>query len=645
MDVIGNNISNINTTGFKSSRVNFADMLSQTLTGASSPQNNLGGTNPKQIGLGSSVSSIDLLFTNGSVQSTGVNTDLCLSGNGLFVVNNGAQRYYTRNGDFKFDANGNYVQPGSGLFVQGWMADKDGTLSTTGEVGNITVPAGKSMEAAKTKIATFTNNLNADTEGYEISSIQVTKADGTTETVTDYNPNSYAGTIALNCDDGNTYWVKPKNTYEAGKQATFSVARDDSKIESITATGANQVELTVGDNKDRYVAVNEAQADITIPSSAISSGTYALDGVYGVYSVTKKISEVIAASDTTILLKFDDKTDNIESVTIPKPDSGTFKPGDSFTVTLDVTSGKATKGAIVKDSQTGNSVTIGATDGDATLGQNYEITRTIDSITRASGVSAVTITAKDGTKHDGLTGMNYSKGQTFYPSVVTTATAYGSEGSAHDITVLFTKTADNTWAASLKGGGTTATIEEPDNTTTSVSLTSSDIAFNERGKYVSGSATLTMKYQNGEEDQDIALDFSSLTQYAGSNTIKADADGNAAGTLSSISIDTSGIITGNYTNSKKRVEAQVAVAQFNNASGLTKYGDSLYEESNNSGTANIKTSADLGVTITPSALEMSNVDIANEFTDMIVTQRGFQSNSKIITVSDEMLETLVNLKR
>ena len=92
MDVVGNNISNVNTTGFKSSRANFTDMLSQTLNGASAPTDNIGGTNPKQIGLGSSVSSIDLLFTNGSVQSTGKNTDLALTGNGLFVVSDGNQR-------------------------------------------------------------------------------------------------------------------------------------------------------------------------------------------------------------------------------------------------------------------------------------------------------------------------------------------------------------------------------------------------------------------------------------------------------------------------------------------------------------------------------------------------------------------------
>ena len=110
MDVVGNNISNVNTTGFKSGRVTFADTLSQTLSGASLAADGKGGTNPKQIGLGSSVSAIDTLFTDGSVQSTGVNTDLCMSGNALFVVasDSGSAKdvYYTRNGNFKFDSSG-----------------------------------------------------------------------------------------------------------------------------------------------------------------------------------------------------------------------------------------------------------------------------------------------------------------------------------------------------------------------------------------------------------------------------------------------------------------------------------------------------------------------------------------------------------
>ena len=159
MDVIGNNISNVNTTGFKSSRTTFADMISQNLTGASAPTTTRGGINPKQIGLGTSVASIDLIFSDGSPQSTGKNTDLALSGNGLFVVKNGNQTYYTRDGAFAFDGDGNYVLPGSGMFVQGWMGN-DGVVDTTSAVGNITVQAGKAMEAKASSLVNYYYRLD-----------------------------------------------------------------------------------------------------------------------------------------------------------------------------------------------------------------------------------------------------------------------------------------------------------------------------------------------------------------------------------------------------------------------------------------------------------------------------------------------------
>ena len=160
MDVIGNNVANVNTTGFKSSRTTFADTLSQTLSSASAGTDTLGGTNPKQIGLGVGVASIDTIFTDGNTQSTGKNTDLALSGNGLFVVKKGNETYYTRDGAFQFDADGNYVLPSSGLKVQGWNAT-NGSLNTSGAVEDIVVSSGTSMASEATKIVTYANNLNA----------------------------------------------------------------------------------------------------------------------------------------------------------------------------------------------------------------------------------------------------------------------------------------------------------------------------------------------------------------------------------------------------------------------------------------------------------------------------------------------------
>jgi len=178
-----------------------------------------------------------------------------------------------------------------------------------------------------------------------------------------------------------------------------------------------------------------------------------------------------------------------------------------------------------------------------------------------------------------------------------------------------------------------------------VKLTSSALQFTNTGAYDSGTASLALTYGNGAAAGNVTLNLSGLTQYASTSNASAEANGNADGILKSVSVDSTGTITGTYTNGVTQKEAQVAIAQFNNPAGLTKNGGNLYTKSNNSGEPNVKVANALGVTITPSALEMSNVDIANEFSDMIITQRGFQSNSKIITVGDEMLETLINMKR
>ena len=455
MDVIGNNIANVNTTGYKSSRVNFEDMISQTLSNASSSTDTVGGTNPKQIGLGTGVGSIDLLFTDGSVQSTGKNTDLALSGNGLFVVKSGNETYYTRDGAFSFDADGNYTLPSSGMYVQGWMA-KDGVLNTSGSATNIQIPSGKSMASKATSIATYANNLNA--------------------------------------------------------------------------------------------------AVATVKSLAQGAKT-----------------------NTTA--------------------------GDSVT---------------------------------------------------ASSTSPVTITMSDGsivTETSGTYTVGYSL------PVTTTLTVYDSLGNSHSVPVYFTKTktditgtTGNEWTVSVNADPRKATCDPPitesDGSTTTVKMSPIKLKFDTSGKYVSGGESATLKLTNGSQtDQTVALSLNALTQYSGSSTVNGTTDGNAAGTLSSVTIDKTGTITGTYTNGVKQTEAQVAIAQFTNASGLEKTGSSLYQVSNNSGTANVKTASDLGVTITPSALEMSNVDIAEEFSNMIITQRGFQSNSKMITVGDEMLQTLINMKQ
>ena len=501
MDVVGNNIANVNTTGFKSGRVTFADTLSQTQTAASAPSGNIGGTNPKQIGLGVGVSTIDTLFTDGAVQATGKNTDLGLSGNGLFVVKSGNETYYTRNGAFEFDQDGNYVMPGNGMKVQGWMAT-DGVLSTTGAVTDIVVQNGKSMAAKATEKATYAYNLKANPP--IVTSIAYTDTTSTAQNI------STAGNY-------------------------------------IQATNNQPVTVTFSDNT----------------TATYTSGVYTVGRSLPVTTSFNFYDSLGTVHTTTVLLQKAyvgsiQYTDNTQT-----PPVSVTKNGTAWSVAL-------TKGLADSVKEADGSTTDYAFTGSPTL------TFDEDGVLRTATIQG------------------------------TPATLAQAPNSA---TPTYTPNTIGTGSPTLT---LTATINSPNGSTVTQAMT---------------------------------LDYSTVTSYADINTINATADGNAAGTLKSVSIDSSGIITGVYTNGVRQSEAQVAVAQFSNASGLTKTGSSLYQTSNNSGTANVKTAADVGCTITPSALEMSNVDIANEFSDMIITQRGFQSNSKIITVSDEMLETMINMKR
>ena len=648
MDVVGNNISNVNTTGFKSSRVTFSDTLNQTLSGASAPTDNLGGTNPKQIGLGSATSSIDTLFTDGSVQSTGVNTDLCLSGNGLFVVKNGDSVYYTRNGNFKFDASGYYVNS-DGLKVQGWMADDSGNLNTTGATGYIQIPSGKTMAATATTTQSYTSNLNSATTGSTISSVLVKYADGTSKTVTSYVPNP--PTITLNTTTNRSLTLDANAAYDFTTKDTL-LGKDLFSQQVDHVEGPAKVTLSSSNAAGNKIA-GLGTIDYTAGNHRID-GKVTLTGTVKNRGVTTSGPDIGATVLKLTLTAPAEKNGTEVTITIPPGSVWTYKDGDTASFDFDVEQIEPATGstihrsdgtsyefesstldpAITKDNYT-NYIYMGHTADGQVLSVSH----------KGDDVESVTVNTTDGQSLSGLTGVQYAANDTFYPSSTTTATIYDSLGNAHSVPVLFTKTGENTWELALAGGGDSITFNEADGTTTTVTLAKTDLNFDQNGAYVSGSGSLACTYSNGASKQNVALNLAGLTQYAGSTTAFASNDGNAAGTLKSVSIDSNGVITGTYTNGINRQEAQVAIAQFNNASGLTKNGNSLYVESNNSGTPNIGTINALGCSVTPSALEMSNVDMASELTDMIVTQRGYQSNSKIITVSDELLETLINMKR
>ena len=665
MDVVGNNIANVNTTGFKASRVTFADMISQNLSGASSPTGTIGGVNPKQIGLGMSVAATDLLYTNGSVQQTGKNTDVAISrGDGLFIVSRGEQKYYTRNGAFSFDAEGNLTLPSTGLYVQGYMAN-NGVIAIAGDnTTKIRIPAGKSMEATTTASATYTKNLNATTPGYEVANVLVRYADGTSATTNTYNPQE-KGKLVLTTDKGKKIYLGSSAAVQNLGSAPTGTATNplyESEITNITASTTGTVDLKLKidpANPSSPLQINGATTPITL--TGLTSGTYKFGDVF---NISGTIDAVAVTSPTDVTLTLNATDNNITpgtavTVTVPRPTSFTYSIGDKYTGQMQIDEIKAAAEAVVTTAD-GNRAELPAAAAPLTVTsatQKYKhlgsaADGNITSVTRESTyeyggrtVSSVVLNTKSGTSIDGLIGTNYAQNDTFYPSVTTTIAVYDSLGAKHSVPVVFTKASNNKWTLSLGSGGDSFSIHESDGTTTTIALTKTDLKFDTSGSYISGSAGLSLSYENGAAPQQVAINLAAITQYSGTSTIAADSDGNAAGTLSNVDIDSQGVITGTYTNGVRQKEAQIAMAQFNNPSGLTKLGGNLYQESNNTGTRTISGAADIGTELTTSALEMANVDLADQFSDMIITQRGFQSNSKMITVSDEMLETLINMKR
>ena len=445
MDVIGNNISNVNTNGFKRGRVNFQDMISQQLSGAAKPTDELGGVNPKEVGLGMTVASIDNVFTQGNLQSTGISTDLAIQGNGFFVMKNGEETFYTRNGAFGLDMDGTLVNPANGMRVQGWMAEEiNGQMlvTTAATPEDLIIPVGSKDPAKETTNVNFACNLNKNT------------------------PEILEGASADDIFKGT--WGTEQKIYDSfGNEHMLSVS-----FRRVVGN-PNQWEATV--------VIDQDNADYT--QTRVGLGT--TDGV-----------------------------------------------GNTFIVNFD----------------------------------NY------------GALQSVTDTAGNVTNPEGQVVLQ-----------------------------------------------------------TSFAVADSNV--DEQGNPYRQTLNINLGTIGSFKD--------TITQSASKSTTKAFyQDGYTMGYLDNFKIDSSGIITGVYSNGTNRTIGQIAMATFANDRGLEKAGDNTYVESNNSGMARIGESGVAGKgSLMAGALEMSNVDLSEQMTDMIVTQRGFQSNAKTITTADTLLETVLSLKR
>lgn len=550
MDVIGNNIANVNTTAYKSSSMTFSELMSQTTQKASGANatTGVGGTNAKQIGLGVKAGAINTaITTQGSAQSTGNPFDIMITGDNFFVVSNGSENFFTRDGSFYVDGAGNLAMTSTGYNVMGWGVDK-----TTGNIKQDTVTALRIMSSAN-----MTYPPEATTKA-NISGI----LDQNDKDVTSAN----GKTVNLNFFDARGYSYTAKFTFkQSGGDKSNEYSMELNKILDSTGKEIDISKLKFGNRSQQKM-----ETKVTLNTDA-----YKWDG------------KVLKTKDGT--------TDVADLADIFKADGSLITPAD------DAAAQKQQKAldAIAK---------AYGYEGSTDEFLNLYITSTADK-------------DKQLTIQDLLGNMMAGKTTDVLPADGSAITMEGRyfEGT----TVVFNKD--------------TGKLESVGGSTTNLNV---NAAFSALGGNFS----------------DVTIDLSECTNYdnKGTSTIGAtsgDLDGlgtgRRPGDMIGVSIQKDGMIYASYDNGMTKLLGQIATAAFANASGLEKEGDNLYSATLNSGEFD-----GIGVDITAGGgymstgqLEMSNVDLSSEFTEMITTQRGFQANSRIITVSDTLLEELTNLKR
>ena len=212
LDVIANNIANVNTTGYRGARVLFQDLFSQTLAGGSAPTGALGSTNPRQIGLGVRISSIDTNFNQGSLTTTGVSSDLAIQGNGFFILSGGQGLTFTRDGSFNVSTNGFLEDSATGFLVQGYNADDNGVVDANGPIEPLEIPIGGQAIVQPTSITTLVGNLSAEALAEDLLAVPPVDATVVTRTIRAYDSLGVGRDIELRftkipqVDDGGTLY-------------------------------------------------------------------------------------------------------------------------------------------------------------------------------------------------------------------------------------------------------------------------------------------------------------------------------------------------------------------------------------------------------------------------------------------------------
>lgn len=660
MDVIGNNIANVNSTAYKSQSMVFNDLLYQTTQAASGANANTGrgGINPRQIGLGAKTGAITTAIeTQGYAQTTNNPWDVMIEGDSFFIVNDGSQNFFTRDGSFTVDGAGNLVMSSLGYTVMGWQVDPE-----TGDIRSDVVSALRVMSP---------ENMKAEPEATTLAYMS-----GILDR-TDTTINSTAGAVrTLTFFDAQGYQYTAKfSVHGTGNDDVFRVQLDD----ILDGNGISLVEKYNLANIYQLANFGENSTPVTTSKYPMADGvTY--DLANDQFIVNLAMSQILEGYGDNAMIAAAGTDVSIQQVNGAAPTDGTVAEGANVTVGGKVTltkaqleaepynliynpddksyytkgaDGKAEKVEDVADWQAAlaamkglDTVTVTGVTSDTDNPENITIEFTADfattqesNLNAATGTFGVTLPNDEDHEKEILSQVykvEDGDGKTYGIDFV------GPDGSAQ---ITMTESVNGNQLVFDHDTGKFSYIGSQGNNT--ATLTFSTAVSNLAGENIDLS-----QFSN------IDIDFSSITNYGnggkctlemtnGSLENSALGAGRKVGELSSIEIGQDGRITASYDNGLTKLLGQIAVAEFANASGLSKAGNNLYSATQNSGEfdgVGVDITAN-GGQMTSGVLEMSNVDLSSEFTTMITTQRGFQANSRIITVSDTMLEELVNLKR
>lgn len=683
LDVVGNNLANVNTTGFKASRLRFADQFSQTLKAHTLPTGSLGGTNPIQVGNGLRVAATDTIFTQGSLEQTGNALDLAIQGDGFFVVNDGLQDVYTRVGAFSIDAQSRLVDTATGFRVQrtGVVGEGSQTLPAfqTGGDNGITIPQTQTLPGRETTQIEFNGNLDADATG-PLQEVVVINSP-----LTESNVAATGTSLLDNLDQTSAGYAAGDAIFITGT----NVNGDSVNAQFIAAGGGAD---TVGDlinainaaygsgSPNGATATLDAQGRVTVTADRAGAGSLTINlstsdtqaggdttfnnfvttvqGTSGDQATTAiEIFDEQGASHT-LTFTFEKRGVNSWDLVTAIDPSGTFQGFDD-----------SVQG--VTFNEDGSFQAVGGADAREVLSTTLPLT--------TSGGGAASTSSAIGTTT--LASLDQGTSVTAGDSILITGSTVAGTAVAGSFAIAGGSTVDdlltqiNTLFGSgaADGSGATATVEggnivlradTPGAAELSLALATApgstgSIAFDDFLLATNGTdGDDNIEFEINElagfgTSQTVALDlgtvglFSGLTQFGGFTSAAASSqDGFGPGSLVSVNVSSDGTVTGVFSNGQNLPIGQLAVATFTNPQGLDRIADNFFGDNGNSGAAVIAPATTNGAgSIQNSTLENSNVDISFEFTQLITAQRGFQVNARTFSTAEQVLEEAVNLVR